>query len=109
MGRKRSQSLPPKVLPDEFIYQEKLKTQTSCKKIVKAKSAPQRSKSSSRSISRKMPQESTQSIVLSRGNLNLCVNFPSDTLVTLKDGHAEKFILRGECQCKAIRSFLKFY
>lgn len=39
-------------------------------------------------------------IILSRGSLQLSVNFPSDTSVKLQDGNKQRFVLKNLCSCR---------
>lgn len=110
---RRSRSVPPQPKPKTIESETETQVQHDKKidtKPEKIKSAPQRAKSCKPKVKRPkskklISEPTTQSIILSRGDLRLAVNFPVDTLVKLKDGPAEKFILRSDCQCKAIQAY----
>lgn len=41
-----------------------------------------------------------QSITLSRGNLEVALNFPSDTVVKFRSGFSENVLMNNLCRCK---------
>ncbi|XP_063932071.1 uncharacterized protein LOC135144056 [Zophobas morio] len=90
ISRFRSKSVPP---PKPVVVAER-KVPRSALAIAE----PPKKKKVEPKFSAKEPQ----SIILSRGCLKLSVNFPSDTLVKLNEGHQEKVLIDNVCHCKSV-------
>ncbi|GLV38810.1 uncharacterized protein CBL_05809 [Carabus blaptoides fortunei] len=103
VSRRRSLSLPP---TRKVQIQTPPKEDKPPRKLSPKPAAEIKSSVAQRRTTRKIYPESSsaQSIILTRGDLHLAVNFPPDTMVTLKEGSTERFLIPGPCQCKAIRS-----
>ncbi|CAH0557142.1 unnamed protein product [Brassicogethes aeneus] len=91
IGRRRSKSVPAKKINLPEIKEEPQKRpKTTSHKCLK--------------INNKIGDfnDNLQSLVITRGCLKLCVNFPSDTTVKFKQGNSERVLHGGWCCCKAL-------
>nr|CAH7759829.1 unnamed protein product [Callosobruchus chinensis] len=102
VGRGRSRSVParkPSSIPSikdckHFKEPTRQKPMSATRKIKSAMDSKDL-KSSNSNVS-KPPQN----IVLSRGYLNLKINFPSDSTVKYQEGNVERILMKGICFCK---------
>ncbi|KAK5647108.1 hypothetical protein RI129_005572 [Pyrocoelia pectoralis] len=87
--RNRSKSVPSQKLPSICEVDDGSSTEI-------------RSNSSKSSISKYVPdnRRSSQRLTLNRGSLILELNFPPDSHLKYQNGHTEKLIMSGLCQCK---------